>query len=72
MEDYFSLACYVNEPNIKQFNIQGQPPYYEMKKMAQQSSAIKTHLEGSYTRIEPAHYVGFLPLLHEIINKLGL
>ena len=72
VEDYFPPACYVNAPNIKQFNIQGQPPYYEMKKMAQQSSAIKTHLEGSYTRIEPAHYVGFLPLLHEIINKLGL
>ena len=72
VEDYFPPASYVNAPNIKQFNIQGQPPYYEMKKMAQQSSAIKTHLEGAYRSIVPAHYTGFLPLLHELINKLGL
>lgn len=72
VEDFFPPACYVNSPNIKQFNIYGQPPYYEMKKMAQQSSAIKTHLENAYRGIDSVHYLGFLPLLHELINKLGL
>lgn len=72
VEDYFPPASYVNEPNIIHFNIHGQPPYHEMKKMAQQSSAIKTHLEGSYTRIGAKHYTGFFPLLKELIKKLDL
>jgi ABC-type Mn2+/Zn2+ transport system ATPase subunit len=72
VEDYFSPASYVGTPNIVGFNLNGQPPYYEMKKMAQQSSAIKKFLGKNYQQIDKADYVGFLPLLHEIINKLGL
>ena len=72
VEDYFDSACYVNKNNITEFNIHGQPPYYEMKKMAQQSSTIKTFLEHNYQTIEAAHYDGFLPLLDELIIKLEL
>ena len=76
VEDYFKPACYlnkaVNKNNITEFNLHGQPPYYEMKKMAQQSSTIKTFLENSYKTIEAPDYVDFLPLLRELITRLGL
>lgn len=76
VEDYFNPDCYlnkqINKNNIVPFNLNGQPPYYEMKKMAQQSSTIKTFLENNYKNIDAAHYIGFLPLLREIITKLGL
>lgn len=76
VEDYFTPDCYlnkqINKNNILPFNLNGQPPYYEMKKMAQQSSTIKTFLENNYKTIDAAYYVRFLPLLREIIIKLGL
>lgn len=72
VEDYFSPTSYVGKPNIVGFNLNGQPPYHAMKKMAHQSSTIKKYLGNNYQQIDKADYVGFLPLLHEIINKLGL
>lgn len=72
VEDYFSPTSYVGKPNIVGFNLNGQPPYHAMKKMAHQSSTIKKYLGNNYQQIDKADYVGFLPLLREIINKLGL
>ena len=72
VEDYFNPHCYVGKPNISTIAIHGQPPYYEMKKMAQQSSTIKTFLQNNYKGIDEADYTGFLPLLDELIAKLGL
>ena len=72
VEDYFSPTNYVGKPNIVGFNLNGQPPYHAMKKMAHQSSTIKKYLGNNYQQIDKADYVGFLPLLREIINKLGL
>ena len=72
VEDYFSPTSYVGKPNIVGFNLNGQPPYHAMKKMAHQSSTIKKFLGNNYQQIDKADYVGFLPLLREIINKLGL
>jgi len=72
VEDYFPAVSYVGQPNIGSFNIQGQPTYYEMKKLAHQSDAIKKHLEVSYKKIDAAYYTDFLPLLHQIISKMGV
>ena len=72
VEDYFSPTSYVGKHNIVGFNLNGQPPYHAMKKMAHQSSTIKKYLGNNYQQIDKADYVGFLPLLREIINKLGL
>lgn len=72
VEDYFPSASYLGKPNIVSFNIQGQPTYYEMKKLAHQSDAIKKHLEGAYKRIEAAYYIDFLPLLRQILTELGV
>ncbi len=72
VEDYFSPTSYVGKPNIVGFNLNGQPPYHAMKKMAHQSSTIKKYLGNNYQQIDKADYVGFLLLLREIINKLGL
>ena len=72
VEDYFAPGCYVGKPNIIGFALNGQPPYHEMKKMAQQSNTIKTFLENNYKTISDADYTGFLPLLNELISKLGL
>lgn len=72
VEDYFNSRCYVGKPNITGFALHGQPPYYEMKKMAQQSSTIKTFLENKYKTIDKADYLGFLPLLNELITRLRL
>ena len=72
VEDYFNPHCYVGKPNISVIAINGQPPYYEMKKMAQQSSTIKTFLQNNYKVIDDTDYMGFLPLLNELIVKLGL
>ena len=72
VEDYFSPTSYVGKPNIVGFNLNGQPPYHAMKKMAHQSSTIKKYLWNNYQQIDKVDYVGFLPLLREIINKLGL
>lgn len=72
VEDYFSPHCYVGKPNIKAIAINGQPPYFEMKKMAQQSGAIKHYLQDNYKLVDAADYAGFLPLLNELIAKLGL
>ena len=72
VEDYFNPHCYVGKPNIKAIAINGQPPYNEMKKMAQQSGAIKHYLQDNYKSVDAADYAGFLPLLNELIAKLGL
>ena len=72
VEDYFSPTSYVGKPNIVGFNLNGQPPYHAMKKMAHQNSTIKKYLGNNYQQIDKADYVGFLLLLREIINKLGL
>ena len=72
VEDYFNPHCYVGKPNISVIAINGQQPYYEMKKMAQQSSTIKTFLQNNYKVIDDTDYMGFLPLLNELIVKLGL
>lgn len=72
VEDYFSTESYIGMPNIIQFDIKGQPAYSEMKMMSQQSSTIKTYLGNNYSKIKEEHYKGFLPLLKEIIQKLGL
>lgn len=72
VEDYFPVESYAGKPNIIQFNINGQPAYYEIKKMSNQSSAIKTYLENNYSNIKEEYYKGFLPLLREIIQKLSL
>lgn len=72
VEDYFKPNCYVGKPNITGFTLHGQPPYYEMKKMAQQSGTIKTYLENNYKAIDEAYYIDFLPLLNELITRLGL
>ncbi len=76
VEDYFDPSCYLNKnvekDNIREFNLNGQPPYYEMKKMAQQCGAIKSFLERNYESIELAAYAGFLPLLNKLITDLVL
>ena len=72
VEDYFPSACYVGKPNIDSFNIQGQPTYYEMKKLAHQSDAIKKHLEDNYKKINASYYTDFLPLLRQILTELGI
>lgn len=72
VEDYFLPHSYVGKPNIDGFNLNGQPSFHIMKKMAHQSSTIKTFLGKNYQQVDKADYVGFLPLLHEIISKLGV
>ena len=72
VEDYFPSSCYVADPNIITFNIHGQPSYHDMKKMEKQCVTIKSYLANNYMKVAAADYDRFLPLLNEIINKLGL
>lgn len=72
IEDYFLPSSYVGKPNIVGMNLNGQPPYFAMKMMAQQCGAVKSYLGNSYKTVDATDYINFLPLLNEIIKKLGL
>lgn len=75
VEDFFPSTCYKGkDENIPDFNITGFPKYNEIKQMSAAEPFIKRYILDHYkdADFDSKTYSGFLPLLDEIIQVLGL
>jgi len=75
IEDYFPAKCYKGkDQKIKDITIKGYPRYYQIKEIKTFENPIKQYLEDHYTDKEfnSKVYAPFVPLLDQIILKLGL
>ena len=75
IEDYFPAKCYKGKkPEIKDMDIKGYPRYHQIKENKSIETQIKQYLEDHYTDKEfnSKIYAKFVPLLDQIIAKLGL
>ncbi len=75
IEDYFPAKCYKGKTEeIKDIDVKGYPKYYQIKVIKSFETPIKQYLEDHYTDKEfnSKVYANFVPLLDQIILKLGL
>lgn len=74
VEDYFPATCYNGKGNVPDINLNGNPPYYDLKKFNSVQDKVKSFIEGHYkdADFDAAVYAKFLPLLKKIVEKLDL